>query len=252
MGEQRVHRGSSYADREKHDHEQRCREQNASSVSSQRLVHAVDFSVSDNPAPVLGWGFVNSNWTIPNVLTVARIGLAGVGARLAFTPDTRALAVVILIVAALLDAFDGWYARKFAKLTRLGKHLDPFADKVLVAVILLWIAIDQSSAIIWFLVGLSLAREAAMTLLRAYSARRRLRLIPASALGRWKMFLQSSGGLTILALTHILNRPVSTPWVVAALAVMLVVSVAAMVGYLKAKGSAADHEQTHFALRSPG
>ena len=201
---------------------------------------------------MLGWRLVNSNWTIPNVLTVARIVLAVTGAWLVYSAGLEAAAVWVLIVAALLDAFDGWYARRFAQSTRLGKHLDPFADKVLVAVILVWIASDANSIIVWSLVALSLAREAAMTLLRMYSARRRMRLIPASTMGRWKMFLQASGGLVILSLTHILDQTVPVGWVISALAVMLAVSITAMVGYLKAKGSAADHEQTHFALRSPG
>lgn len=195
---------------------------------------------------------MRESWTVPNVLTVARIALAIAGAWLALGAATRAIAVVLLIIAALLDAFDGWYARAFAQSTRLGKHLDPFADKVLVAVILVWLGIDTRSWIAWWLIGISLARDAAMTLLRMHSARTRRQLIPASALGRWKMFLQSSGGLVLLSFTHILGWRVAPVWVIGALAAMLAVSLASMVGYIKAKGPAADHEQTHFALRSPG
>lgn len=195
---------------------------------------------------------MDARWTVPNLLTVARMFLAAVAAWLATTPEMRWLAVAILIAAALLDAFDGWYARTFAQSSGLGKHLDPFADKVLVTVILVWLGIDTGSVVAWGLITGLLARDIAMTALRMHSARVRRRLIPASALGRWKMFAQSTGGLVILSVTHMLDRPVHAGWVIAALSVMLVVSVAAMVGYIKAKGPAADHEQTHFALRSPG
>ena len=195
---------------------------------------------------------MNANWTVPNVLTVARIGLSVAGGWLAYAPGRDALAVGILILAALLDAFDGWYARAFAQSTALGKHLDPFADKVLVAVILVWIGFDARSPVVWSLIGCSLARDVAMTVLRMHSVRTRKRLIPASALGRWKMFVQSAGGLFILGFTHMVNWTVPVGVVIAALAVMLMISLAAMVGYVKAKGPAADHEQTHFALRSPG
>jgi CDP-diacylglycerol--glycerol-3-phosphate 3-phosphatidyltransferase len=195
---------------------------------------------------------VEATWTIPNTLTVARIALAMLGAWLSLDSTARPLAVVLLIVAALLDLFDGWYARAFSQSTRLGKHLDPFADKILVAVILIWVGIDTRSAVAWWLIGLSLARDVAMTMLRTHSARIRRQLIPASTLGRWKMFLQSAGGLVILSFVHILGWRVAPGWVIGALAVMLAVSLAAMVGYIKAKGPAADHEQTHFALRSPG
>ncbi len=195
---------------------------------------------------------MDRQWTIPNVLTAARIGLAVAAAGIAYASEGRWLAVAILIVAALLDAFDGWYARSFGQATSLGKHLDPFADKVLVGVILVWIGIDAGSSVAWWLIGAALARDLAMTAFRAYSRRARRRLIPANALGRWKMFVQSAGGLTILSFTHILAVPVPAGVVIAALSLMLMVSLAAMVGYIKAKGPAADHEQTTFALRLPG
>ena len=185
---------------------------------------------------------------MPNILTVGRILLAATAAWLAFAGVDESLAVWLLIVAALLDAFDGWYARAFSQSTALGKHLDPFADKVLVAVVMVWIGMDAHSITVWCLVGVSLARETAMTVLRMYSARAQRRLIPASQLGRLKMFLQCSGGLTILGSTHVLGWRVPAPYVIGALAGMLVVSIWAMAGYIKAKGPAADHEQTHFAL----
>ena len=195
---------------------------------------------------------METRWTVPNVLTVARIGLAAAAGWMAYASGAERLAVMLLIVAALLDAFDGWYARSFGQATSLGKHLDPFADKILVGVILVWIGCDARSPVAWWLIGVSLARDVAMTLFRAYSVRARRRLIPASTLGRWKMFVQSAGGLTILSLTHVLGMAVPAAVVIAGLSIMLMVSLAAMVGYIKAKGPAADHEQTHFALRSPG
>jgi CDP-diacylglycerol--glycerol-3-phosphate 3-phosphatidyltransferase len=195
---------------------------------------------------------METHWTVPNVLTVARIGLAIAAAAIAYEREVAWLSVAILIVAALLDAFDGWYARSFGQATALGKHLDPFADKVLVSVILVWIGLDTGSLVAWGLIGAALMRDAAMTALRAYSRRVRRRLIPASPLGRLKMFIQSAGGLVILSCTHILGVSVPAGVVIAVLSLMLVVSLAAMVGYIKAKGPAADHEQTHFALRLPG
>jgi CDP-diacylglycerol--glycerol-3-phosphate 3-phosphatidyltransferase len=191
---------------------------------------------------------VEVRWTVPNVLTVARMMMTATAAWLALATSSGAAAVWILIVAAWLDVFDGWYARRRGQSTSLGKHLDPFADKLLVAVILVWIGVDTASVVVWWLIGASLLREIAMTALRSYSARRQNRLIPAGTLGKVKMFLQCSGGLTILGVTHMLHRPVPVALVIAALSAMLVVSLAAMAGYRKAKGPAADHEQTHFAL----
>jgi CDP-diacylglycerol--glycerol-3-phosphate 3-phosphatidyltransferase len=186
------------------------------------------------------------------MLTLLRIALVFVSAWMGLSARHEALAVSLLITAAVLDVFDGWYARTFSRTTSLGKHLDPFADKVLVTVIMVWLGMDARSFTVWCLVALTLAREAAMTLFRMYSARRLGQLVPASGLGKLKMFLQCAGGLTMLGITHFLGKKTPAPVEISLLAAMLVVSFWAMAGYIKAKGPAADHEQTHFALRSPG
>jgi CDP-diacylglycerol--glycerol-3-phosphate 3-phosphatidyltransferase len=190
--------------------------------------------------------------TVPNLLTAARIALGAVAAGFAIAARHEALAVSLLITASFLDVFDGWYARTFSTPTSLGKHLDPVADKILVGVILVWLGADAKSAVVWCLVGLALAREVLVTALRAYNTRRHGRTIPSSGLGKLKMFLQCAGGCTMLGITHFLGKTTPAPVEVGVLAVMLLVSIWAMVGYIKAKGPAADHEQTHFALRSPG
>lgn len=147
-------------------------------------------------------------------------------------PRAPETAVVICIVAALLDAFDGWYARAFSKCTRVGEHMDPLADKVLMGVVYGWIGIDAASSLVWGLLALVAAREAAMTLLRAYSLRRHGRYIPASALGRAKMLVQSIVGLCVLSITHLLGRSVPVVVIAVALAVIMVVSYASAVAYV--------------------
>ena len=198
------------------------------------------------------WPVKPTHITVPNFLTAARIALAAVAGGFAVAATHEALAVSLLITASVLDVFDGWYARTFSTPTSLGKHLDPVADKILVGVILLWLGADAHSVTVWCLVGLALAREVAVTVLRTYNTRRHGRMIPSSALGKLKMFLQCAGGCTMLGITHFLGKSTPAPVEIGLLAGMLVVSLWAMAGYIKAKGPATDHEQTHFALRSPG
>lgn len=167
---------------------------------------------------------VDSRLTIPNLLTIARIGMALVAAALVISGRDHAVALSLLVAGALIDVFDGWYARAFAQASHMGKHLDPFADKVLVAVMYAWIGSDAASPLVWTGIGLVLAREVAVTALRSWSLRRHGRFIPAGGLGRLKMFLQCSTGMTILGITHWLGRPVPEALAVAALVAVLVVS----------------------------
>lgn len=67
--------------------------------------------------------------TIPNWLSFIRIALIPVFAVL-FVQGHQFVAVIIMIIAALTDLFDGKIARKFNQVSNLGKLLDPIADKL--------------------------------------------------------------------------------------------------------------------------
>ena len=64
----------------------------------------------------------------PNLLTLSRVPLALVFARVVDRPH---LAAAVLGIAGLTDVLDGWWARRSKHPTTLGKVLDPIADKVL-------------------------------------------------------------------------------------------------------------------------
>lgn len=173
---------------------------------------------------------MNERVTIPNVVTAARLAMSVVAVGLAARAPEAA--VGICIVAALLDAFDGWYARTFSSCTRVGEHMDPLADKVLMGVVFGWIGIDAASATVWVLIAVVGVREVAMTLFRAYSLRKHGRYIPASTFGRAKMLVQSIVGLGLLSITHWLGRSVPVTIVAIALAVIAVFSYASAVAYV--------------------
>lgn len=75
-----------------------------------------------------------SNFNLPNSLTVLRIALGVLVPYLLLTGDfwAQVWSAVLFAIAAFSDWFDGWYARKYQLITRLGKILDPIADKVIV------------------------------------------------------------------------------------------------------------------------
>ena len=141
--------------------------------------------------------------TVPNTLTVIRILMAAGAARLFMTGGSGVLATILCIIASILDYFDGWYARKFRQFTKLGAHLDPFADKVLIAVI--FISLSLTLRWTWFslFVGVILFREVVITVYRFTVRRKSGVFVPASRLGKMKTTVQCLVGNSILFYMYI-------------------------------------------------
>jgi CDP-diacylglycerol--glycerol-3-phosphate 3-phosphatidyltransferase len=71
--------------------------------------------------------------SIPNSLTVFRIILTPLFVILLFSDSalSKELSLLVYVIAALTDWYDGWVARKYGYISRWGKFLDPLADKIL-------------------------------------------------------------------------------------------------------------------------
>ncbi|MCP4411479.1 MAG: CDP-diacylglycerol--glycerol-3-phosphate 3-phosphatidyltransferase, partial [Gammaproteobacteria bacterium] len=87
--------------------------------------------------------------TIPNMLTLFRIGLIPVMVVLFYLPFewTRLATAIIFATASFTDLFDGYIARSTGQITDLGTFLDPVADKLMVAVALSMLV--ESYATVW-------------------------------------------------------------------------------------------------------
>ena len=173
--------------------------------------------------------------TVPNVVTIVRIVMAVIAGLCFAFGRGEEIAVALCVAAALLDIFDGWYARAFSQCSHLGEHLDPLADKILMAVVYTVIAVGMASTTVWVLLGLIALREVAMTVFRSYRLRRHRRFIPANRLGKVKMILQSAAGLTILVYAHVINGSfdIPVPVVVVPLVGILFVSYVSAAVYLR-------------------
>ncbi len=83
---------------------------------------------------------------IPNLLTFARVAAVPVSLlMMIFAPGQHAWLYVIFVTASLTDLLDGYLARKWNSVSPLGALLDPIADKLLVALTLVYLLVEGAS-----------------------------------------------------------------------------------------------------------
>lgn len=136
--------------------------------------------------------------TIPNFLTLLRLFLiipfcyfvtAGI--------QWDTLSLVIFVVAAFTDWFDGYYARRFQQMTDAGKLLDPLADKLLVSTALIAFAADSVIHLPVWTVVLVIGREFMITGLRGMLADKKV-VLAADQIGKAKAAAQMAAILIFL------------------------------------------------------
>src|SRR5579885_3457125 len=127
-------------------------------------------------------------WSLPNILTYVPV-VAGC----LFWPElaeARWLALCFFVAAGVTDFLDGYFARAWSQQSRLGQMLDPIADKLLVASVLVMLAASHT------IEGYSLAaaiiilcREILVSGLREFLAGLKVSL-PVSKVAKWKTTVQ--------------------------------------------------------------
>ena len=138
-------------------------------------------------------------WNLPNTISTFRLAMVPVLMALPFATGRTGsqLLAWLYIVAALADILDGWLARRGQQVTRIGKLLDPLADKLLVSTALIMlIAVDRLDGYAWMAVVI-VGRELAVTGLRGIASAGG-RVMPASWLGKAKALSQNSAIVALL------------------------------------------------------
>lgn len=135
-------------------------------------------------------------------LTLARLALLPVLVLLFFIPAAWAAWTVLglYVVGAVTDWLDGWVARRFNQVSDLGRFLDPIADKIFVATVLLMLIATDRIEGIWVLaVVIILIREFAVAGLREFLGPKGV-TVPVSALAKGKTAVQMiATGILIVA-----------------------------------------------------
>lgn len=126
---------------------------------------------------------------LPNALTLFRILLVPVLVVVLLTKfeGKEFVGLGLFLLAALTDFLDGYFARRWGLVTRIGKLLDPAADKILTSAAFISL-VEMGSAPAWMVV-IIVAREFAISTLRSVSAAEQV-VIAASWSGKVKTTAQ--------------------------------------------------------------
>ena len=130
--------------------------------------------------------------TLPNILTLSRILAMPVMVLLLWHPSPWDywLAFGLYALVGITDYFDGYLARAQGTVSKLGVFLDPIADKIMVATVIVMLVFTRAIDGLAVVAGLIiLLREIAVSGLREFLAGLRVS-IPVSQLAKWKTTFQ--------------------------------------------------------------
>ncbi len=149
-------------------------------------------------------------------------------------PDARPIAAVLFGIAAVTDFIDGWVARRYGQSSRFGEFLDPVADKLMVAIVLVMLVQAQSH---WFediIAMIIIGREITISALREWMATIGERAnVQVSFSGKLKTTLQMFGIAFMVYKHDLFGIPIYTVGFILLLAAA-VMTIWSMVFYLKA------------------
>lgn len=131
-------------------------------------------------------------WTLPNILTFARIVMIPIIAGLFFCPNSWGgwAALGVYTLACITDFLDGYLARTMKEESAFGKFMDPMADKLLIAVLLMMLAAFDRLTGVWVIPAIViLFREVLISGLREFLGPSNIKL-PVSMLAKWKTTIQ--------------------------------------------------------------
>ncbi len=104
----------------------------------------------------------------PNIITLSRMVLAVVLFAMISRGGQWIAATAVFLIAAATDALDGFIARRYGLVTRLGRILDPFVDKFIICGAFVFLLEKPASGVTAWMVIVILGREMLITNVRAF------------------------------------------------------------------------------------
>ncbi len=180
-------------------------------------------------------------FNIPNLLSLSRILSVPVFIILMLEPSpVRALvAGIVFSLASATDWLDGYLARKWGQVTKVGKLLDPIADKILIMAALVTLVEIRSEVVHSWMAIVIIGREFAVTGLRAIAASEGI-VIPAETVGKYKVGAQITAVLSLL-LDYYLDKGWPTDLGRIALWIAMALAVYSAIQYFRTYWNQLDH-----------
>ncbi|HEY3969495.1 MAG TPA: CDP-diacylglycerol--glycerol-3-phosphate 3-phosphatidyltransferase [Planctomycetaceae bacterium] len=104
---------------------------------------------------------------LPNLITLSRFALSIVLFYLIDIGHHWLAATALFVIAAATDFLDGYIARRYGLVTKVGRILDPFVDKVIIGGAFLFLAMHPDSGVNAWMVFTVIGREMFVTSLRS-------------------------------------------------------------------------------------
>lgn len=120
--------------------------------------------------------------TIPNVISIIRLGGVPVFLWLILVPEADGLALLVLVLSGISDYADGYLARRLNQTSKLGEILDPVADRLYILSTVIGLA--ARDLIPWWLAILLPARDAFLWCLVPFLRTRGFSALPVHFLGK--------------------------------------------------------------------
>ena len=162
---------------------------------------------------------------LPNALSLLRLGMVPVFALVFFLPHPSAhtWAAMVYALAFATDIADGYIARKCNMITKLGRILDPLADKLMTLTVIICVALD--GIIPMWAIAVFFCKEALMGLGGLVMYRKVKDLTPANWWGK------ASTGVFFVVLAALVLFPIPRPWATAMITFALALAIAAFCRY---------------------
>ena len=163
---------------------------------------------------------------LANGLSVARICLAPIVIYSLYRDGQGVgrLSLALMLIAGATDLIDGWVARKLGQASRLGRILDPLADKIFIGSVCVGLVVLRAFPA--WLLALQATRDLAILSAGFFLLRSRQIVVPASLLGKI-----ATWAMALAMLAHVLS--LSAPWDSLSQGVTAVLIVASAGGYAR-------------------